>query len=146
MRIEGEVFTGRGEGAEYIGIPPYQRKIEEITGFRPFPGTLNLYVDPEKVEALREEGEPEVIEEFSYNGMNCSRLEVYSVTINGAEAAYIDIEITDHGENVMELVAPKYLRDELDLKDGDRVEIQFDKSESRKKSTCSLESSPTPEK
>ncbi len=123
MKIKGEVFTGLGEGAEYIGMKPYQEKLEDITGFYPFEGTLNLRVDEEKLEKLKDDFEPEVIERFQYRGDKYSRVEVYPVEIEGVEAAYLDIEVTDHGEDVMEIIAEDYLRDELELEDGTSVEV-----------------------
>lgn len=123
--IKGEVFTGMNEGADYIGMDPYQEKIESVTGFRPYPGTLNLRVNPEEAEKLREDLEPEIIESFEYRGQKYSRLEVYPVSVNGEEAAYIDIEITDYGDDVMEIVAPLNLRDRLDLEDGDEVRVDY---------------------
>jgi len=123
MRIEGEVFTGLGEGADYIGMKPYQDKTKIITGFYPFEGTLNLRVDAGELERLRKENEPEVIESFRFKGRECSRVEVYPVKIEGVDAAYLDIAVTDHGDDVMEIVAEQYLRDELGLQDGDAVEV-----------------------
>jgi CTP-dependent riboflavin kinase len=121
--VKGELFTGMGDGADYIGMEPYQEKIEAVTGYRPFPGTLNLRVEPEELEELKKGREPEVIEEFKYQGQQCSQLEVYPVKVNGEKAAYIDIEITDYGGDVMEIIAPEYLRGKLDLEDGEEVEV-----------------------
>jgi riboflavin kinase len=123
MKIKGEVFTGLGEGADYIGMKPYQEKIQSITGFYPYAGTLNLRVQPEKLQELKQNNEPHVIESFEYEGSDLSRVEVYTVEVEGVEAAYLDIEITDHGDDVMEIVAEDYLRDKLDLEDGDTVEV-----------------------
>ncbi|MFQ3307956.1 MAG: riboflavin kinase [Candidatus Nanohaloarchaea archaeon] len=123
MQIQGEVASGLGEGKDYIGLEPYQEKIQKITGFYPFPGTLNVETSAEKVRDLKEEVEYEVIESFEWNGNTYSRVEVYPVEIEGVKAAYLDIEITDHGDNLMELVAEQNLRDSLGLEDGDFVKI-----------------------
>lgn len=123
MRIEGELFTGLGEGGDYIGMKPYQEKIKDIIGFYPYAGTLNLRVDSQKLRDLREEKEPQIIESFEYNGNECSRVEVYPVEVENVEAAYLNIQITDHGDDVMEIVAENYLRDKLDLEDGDIVQV-----------------------
>lgn len=123
MELEGEVFTGLGEGADYIGMKPYQEKLKDITGYYPFEGTLNLKVSEEKLRKLKETHEPEVIETFEYQGDEFSRVEVYAVEVEGVRAAYLDIEVTDHGEDVMEIIAAEYLRGELDLEDGDTVQV-----------------------
>lgn len=123
MELKGEVFTGLGEGGDYIGMTPYQEKLRAITGFYPYAGTLNLRVDPGKLEELKQGSEPQIIERFEYEGRECSRVEVYSVEIEGVEAAYLDIEVTDHGDDVMEIVAEDYLRDKLGVEDGDSVKV-----------------------
>lgn len=123
MKIQGEIFTGLGEGAEYVGMKPYQKKIKNTTGFYPFPGTLNVKVDSEKLENLKELVERQVIESFAWQGDTYSRVEVYPVKIEGVKAAYLNIDITDHGADVMEIVAEDNLREKLGLDDEDNVEI-----------------------
>jgi Transcriptional regulator of a riboflavin/FAD biosynthetic operon len=41
---------------EYLGMKQYQRKIKNITGFKPFPGTLNLRSNEEKVRECLKSG------------------------------------------------------------------------------------------
>lgn len=125
MEIEGEVFTGLGEGADYIGMNPYQDRLEDIVGFYPYAGTLNLEVDKEKLQKIKESQEPQVVDSFTYEGSEYSGLDVYKIKISGVDAAYLDIEITDHDDDVMEVIAENKLREKLDLEDGDSVEVTF---------------------
>lgn len=123
--FRGKVFSGMEEAGYYLSLDPYQDRIEEVAGFRPFPGTLNLRVDPSDVRKLKASLEPEVIEQVEYGNEEYSRLEVYPVEIEGVEAAFLDIEITDYGDDVMEIVARERLRDKLDLEDGDEAGIEY---------------------
>lgn len=126
MKLEGEVFTGMGVGKEYLELEPYQRKIKETTGFRPFPGTLNLRADEEKVKEVLEDSESSRIESFDYRGESYSGIDVYPARIGDVEVAVLRMDVTDYGPEVVELVAEEKLRDCLDLEDGDSVVLRFE--------------------
>ena len=126
MKLEGEVFTGMGVGKEYLDLEPYQRRIESITGFRPFPGTLNLRADEEKVKEVLEDSESSRIESFDYRGESYSGIDVYPARIGDVEVAVLRMDVTDYGPEVVELVAEEKLRDCLDLEDGDSVVLRFE--------------------
>lgn len=123
MRISGEVQTGAKKAQKFLSLKPYKDRIEEKTDFRPFPGTLNLRVDKEKHRELKKGREAERIEGFNYEGEDYGGLELYSIKIEGLNAALLDIDRADHGEEVAEIIAEEKLRAELGLEDGDRVEI-----------------------
>ncbi|MFB6216020.1 MAG: DUF120 domain-containing protein [Candidatus Aenigmatarchaeota archaeon] len=119
--LKGELFTGMGDGARYMSMDHYRRCIEDSAGFEPFPGTFNVRVDPDEARTLRETVEAERVDpEGDYIGMY-----VYPVRVDGLEAAYLDLDVTDHGEDVMEIVSPEYLRGRLELVDGDEVRIRY---------------------
>ncbi|MEM1537956.1 MAG: DUF120 domain-containing protein [Candidatus Nezhaarchaeales archaeon] len=44
LTLEGEVFTGLGEGAFYVTREGYRSQFIEKLDFDPFPGTLNLRI------------------------------------------------------------------------------------------------------
>ncbi len=116
-----------GVGQEYLALDPYQRKIEKVTGFRPFPGTLNLRADREVVSDVLDKAESSRIESFEYEGEKYSGVDVYPVEIEGVDAAVLRMDVTDYGPEVLEVVAEKNLRDDLDTEDGDTVEVDFRK-------------------
>src|SRR5207245_11193530 len=70
--FHGTVFTGSGRGAYYVGHPEYVKRFEQLLGYAPFPGTLNVKLGTEedimqrKRLRLREEGLR--IEEFHNAG------------------------------------------------------------------------------
>ncbi|MFB6175527.1 MAG: DUF120 domain-containing protein [Candidatus Nanohalobium sp.] len=121
MKLEGKVTSGKKEAQKFLSLKPYRNRIEEKTGFRPFPGTLNLEVDGGKHREFRENREAKRIKSFRYEDTDYGGLKLYDVKIEGLEAALLDIDRADHGDSIAEIIAPEKLRAELGLEDGDRV-------------------------
>ncbi|MDD1673673.1 MAG: DUF120 domain-containing protein [Methanomicrobiales archaeon] len=48
--LHGSVICGLGEGRYYMSLPHYKRQFSEVLGYVPFPGTLNLRLDPPSVD------------------------------------------------------------------------------------------------
>jgi len=124
MKISGRVFTGMGVGQEYISMAPYQNKIEEIAGFKPFPGTLNLR-SQDDVEKILAKVDSSRIDSFSFEGGEFSGIDVYMAELQGLKVAVLRMDITDYGPEVVEVVAEENLRERFDLEDGDKVELIF---------------------
>lgn len=122
-QISGQVTTGKKQAQKFLSLKPYKEKIEDKTGFRPFPGTLNLEVRPGKREKFTQERQADRIEGFNYEGKDYGGLELYKVKVEGHEAALLDIDRADHGEEIVEVIASEKLRAELGLEDGDEVQI-----------------------
>ena len=125
MKIKGKIFSGMGVGKEYISMQPYQEKIEEITDFRPFPGTLNMRCEEEKVEEALDDLEASRIDSFRFEGEKYSGIDVYKAEMEKVSVAVLRMDVTDYGPEVIEVVAEENLRDELGLEDGDEVELVF---------------------
>ncbi len=123
MKLEGKLFTGMKAAQDYLSMKEYQEKIKDKTGFKPFPGTLNLKADKEQVKKLEKKTKKKRINSFQVKDKKYSGLTLYPVKINGLKAHYIDIDITDYGKDVIELIAPEKLREKLGLEDGDQVEV-----------------------
>lgn len=127
VELKGHVFTGLGEGAYYLQIPYYARRFEEKLGFRPYPGTLNIRLAGREQVLRRlivERAANIEIESFSnkrrsYGGAKCIR-----ALMNGEEVVIIFIERTHYSKDVIEVVAPIYLRERFGLKDGDKVTLK----------------------
>ncbi len=126
--VEGRVFTGLGEGAYYLSLPQYVKQIEEKLGFKPYPGTLNVRLLSrdsiinrlllERMADIRIEGFSN--EHRTYGGAKCVK-----ALFNGEqEAAVIFIERTHYEKDVIEVIAPVYLRGKYGLSDGDKVFVK----------------------
>jgi riboflavin kinase, archaea type len=124
MVFEGIVISGLGKGAVFLSIDHYKEKIKEKLGFGPYPGTLNIKVDKQKTSLLTELA-PIRIEGIkkdskAYGGANC-----FKIRINNVEGAIIMPDLTEHGLDSIEIIAPINLKSELKIKDGDKVKIQL---------------------
>ena len=117
---QGQLFTGLGKGDFFINI--YKEKIKEKIGFLPFPGTLNLKItDDSFLNTLPKKR----IEEFFIDDKNYGAVTLYPIKLNTIEAAIIRPERTQHKKEVIEIIASFYLREKLNLIDGNTVTITF---------------------
>lgn len=123
--LTGTVSEGDGEGAYYMSQPFYERGFEELFGFTPFPGTLNLQVEGKDLETVRVLRTQDALEipkvqtpERTFGGVTG-----YPAEVEDIEAALIFPHRTRH-ERVAEVIAPVRLRDALDLEDGDELAVQ----------------------
>ena len=128
ITLEGYVFDGLGEGAYYLSLRGYRRQIMRKLGFDPYPGTLNLKLkDPTNIQVRKEiEAYPAItLEGFengsrTYGGARC-----YKVIMGGkVEGALITAMRTHYVADVIELIAPVYIRQQLSLKEDDKVEVK----------------------
>ncbi len=127
IRLVGVVVSGLGEGAFYISLEGYRRVMEELLGFVPYPGTLNIKLDPQSLAYRRYlESLPGILIPGFTNGMRTyGAVKAFRARIRGVEGAVVMPERTHHPTDVIEVVAPVKLRDVLGLRDGDRVEIEI---------------------
>lgn len=123
--LEGRVFSGLGEGFYYISLPQYFEQIKERVGFIPYPGTLNIQLlskDSIENRMLLERIADIPINGFSNGQRTYGKAKCIKALFNGEqEAAIIFVERTHYGKDVVEVIAPIYLRGKYGLKDGDKV-------------------------
>lgn len=126
IKLSGFVTSGLGEGAFYISLEGYKKSIEKALGFTPYPGTLNIKLEPASVPYRRYlEGLPGIyIPGFSNGLRTYGAVKAFRAKIMGIEGAIVMPERTHHHIDTIEVIAPVKLRDVLNLKDGDRVEIE----------------------
>ncbi len=131
LKLRGVVTRGLGEAAMYMSIPEYKEGFRRLLGYYPYPGTLNIRLDTRSI-ALRKELEKYqgyLIQGFYRDKRQYGSVRVFKAIINGGgkrvEGAILIIEITKHGPEILEVIAPMRLRDELNLKDGDTVEVEI---------------------
>jgi len=122
--FKGKVISGLGEGRYYTEQNGYVQQFKEKLGFVPYPGTLNVeieFVERNKLRLLKNHDSID-IEEFktknrTFGGVRCFRAE-----INGVKGAIV-LPMRSHYSNVLEFVSPKFLRENLNLKDNDVVDV-----------------------
>jgi len=122
--ISGKIISGMGEGRYYTVQEEYVRQFKEKLGFIPFPGTLNIEVDQldlSKLHFIKSRRGIE-IEAFSTPDRSFGSVMCYHASINGLKCAAV-FPSRSHYSNIVELISPYNLRETLNLKDGDKVEV-----------------------
>ncbi|MEM3000062.1 MAG: DUF120 domain-containing protein [Candidatus Bathyarchaeales archaeon] len=128
ITLEGTVFTGLGEGAYYILKEPYRRQFIEKLGFDPYPGTLNLKLTTDYDLKARTELEayPAIeIQGFKNEDRTFGLVKCYPAKIdNKIKGALVFALRSHYDRTVLEVIAPVYLRKQLNLKDGHKVKVE----------------------
>jgi len=122
--FKGKVLSGLGEGRYYTEQEGYIEQFREKLGFVPHPGTLNVeieYVERNKLRLLKN-SKAITIEEFQTKNRTFGSVRCFRAKINGSEGAIV-LPLRTHYSNVLEFISNDYLREKLNIKDGDEVKI-----------------------
>ena len=127
LTIDGTIVSGIGEGKYYVSRPFYKKQFEDGLGFSPYSGTLNITLTDETDILLRKflDRYPSVIlKSGTDEGRSFGNVRCYKALIDGrVEGAVIIPLRTHHPQNVVEIIAPKNLKNSLKKKDGDLIRI-----------------------
>ena len=121
IKLEGTVFTGKGEGKEFLDLPWVKRQIREKLGFTPQPGTLNLKLTRESVNRKKMLAKLQPMKVCPEEGY-CSGL-LFKAYVGELECAVLIPEVAGYPEDVLEIIAPSNLRLQLQLKDGHLITV-----------------------
>ena len=125
--ITGKIVIGVGQGAFFTGLDWFQEQCQEKLGFKPFPGTLNIKIstdDIPEIEQLENAGGAEFIPpDVTF----CSG-KAYPVSIAAVRGAIImpAAEVRVHGKDIIEVIAPVNIKEQLDVADGDFITLVLD--------------------
>jgi len=129
VTLEGVVFSGLGEGAYYVKQDGYRKQFIEKLGFDPYPGTLNIRLTSDyDIKTKQElEGYPAIeIEGFKNESRTFGAVKCYPALINNkAKGALIFALRTHYDPSVLEIIAPQYLRNQLKIKDGQKMKLEI---------------------
>ncbi|MFX1453015.1 MAG: DUF120 domain-containing protein [Promethearchaeota archaeon] len=132
IEIEGELFEGMGEGGYYVSHEGYKKQFLKKLDFNDiYPGTLNLKLINEeniqKRKILLDKKESGIkIHGFKNKDRTYGDVTCYKCKVNDSiDGALLAIQRTSyHQESVIEIIAPIYLRDALNIKNGDIIRIK----------------------
>ncbi len=125
--LKGKVVTGDGEGQYYLSLKGYRDQVREKLGFDPYPGTLNVLLDPESTErrSLLLFRKAIVLKGFEEGGRRYGEVLAYPAQVSGFWPSALIVPLkTHHPPSIIEIIAPVKLRNELRLKDGDEVTVR----------------------
>lgn len=124
ITFKGKVVSGMGEGRYYTEQNGYVKQFKEKLGFVPYPGTLNVeieYADRNKLRLLKNCKAIE-IDEFKTKDRTFGKVICFHAEINGVSGAIV-LPTRSHYSNILEFISEYCLRDKLNLKDNDIVNI-----------------------
>jgi len=128
IEIEGELFSGLGEGSYYVSLDSYRRQFIDKLGFDPYIGTLNLKLTSSKDRKLRHELEHYsgiIIDGFKDEHRTYGSAKCFMAIVNDlVEGAVGIFERSHYDDSVLEVISPIKIREKLGLKDGDRVKVK----------------------
>ncbi len=125
--FSGRVFSGLGEGRYYMSLEGYRGQFAKKLGFKPYPGTMNIRLEsPSQVIQFRELAGKEgiSIEGFTDGLRTFGDVKCFRALIEHISGAVLIIERTHYDYSVMELIAPVNIREELGLRDGDKIVVK----------------------
>ena len=119
----GIIQKGMGEGRYYMSLKPYVSEFKKKLGFAPYPGTLNIRVNPFEAQSFMSGLDQIEIKGFTtkertFGGLHCYKIKVHSAV--GAIAVPLR---TRHTDDIIEIIAPVYLRGKCKLKDNDSISM-----------------------
>lgn len=121
---KGRVFSGKGEGVNFIKLLWVKKQIEEKLGFVPYLGTLNMKLAEESLAIKDLLKKAKAIEISPATGFCRGRL--FKAYLKGnLKCAVVIPEVVNYPEDIIEIIAPINLREKLQLKDGDTIEIKI---------------------
>ncbi len=121
-------MSGSKAAAHFTQLDWVQQQCREKLDFAPFPGTLNLDIDPDYIPVLTDLQGADAIELIPQESDGCAG-KVIPLSIEGIRGAIVipDRKVNIHGQNIVEVMAPVGLRESLDLADGHRVTLFIDR-------------------
>ena len=124
IRIRGFVASGKGIGRNFVELEWVQKQFKEKLGFKPYPGTLNLILtsgEAEKRKKLEKLEGIVITPKKGYCKAKCFKAKIEG--LDEPKAAVILPLVSNYPENLIEIISLLNLREKLDLKDGDSLEI-----------------------
>jgi riboflavin kinase len=124
--LSGAVITGLGEGRYYMSLEPYRKQFLRHLGFEPFPGTLNLRLAGPSI-PMRKKLEPLdwiTIHGFTAEGRTFGDVRSLPCRIDEIPCGIVVPGRTHYPEDIIEVIAAVGLRDALNIRENDTVNVE----------------------
>jgi riboflavin kinase, archaea type len=125
IELEGTIVSGLGEGRYYLSIRGYTKQFEELLGFTPYPGTLNIKLDDESASARVRLSNlaPIYISSFKTSNRTYGGIKSYVASIGGIDGAIIVPDRSHYHNDVIETIAPASIKKTLKIDNGDSIKV-----------------------
>jgi riboflavin kinase len=124
--LQGNVINGLGEGRYYMSLSHYQQQFSEALGYIPFPGTLNLRLNPASTE-IRKKLEVLTwlpIQGFSTENRTFGAARCLPCQIQHIPCAIVIPGRSHYPEDIIEVISEVELRRELRIDENDTVMVE----------------------
>ncbi|HJJ54883.1 MAG TPA: DUF120 domain-containing protein [Methanocorpusculum sp.] len=123
--LKGIVVSGVGEGRYYMSIAHYQEMFTKLCGFAPYPGTLNVKLNPQSLQlrARLESLDWLIVPGFKDEHRQFGDARCLPCAISGIPCAIVAPLRTHHPSEIIEVICSERLREKLSLTDGSAVEV-----------------------
>ena len=131
-RITGVIFSDLGQASSFMALDWVQKALRDGLGFSPFPATLNLRLESDQAMAVWQEVKSEMrgIDIIPPDPSFC-KARCFLVEIEGKQKGAVLLpEVEGYPANKVEVIAPVRLKDELRVRDGGRITLEFADSDS----------------
>ena len=122
IKLAGTIYSGEGQGKKFITLPWVREQLIGKLGFCPYPGTLNIRLTKENLPPKKQletvHGTVVNPEKGYFPGL------LIKAKINNLECYIVIPKVPNYPADVLELIAPVNLREQLKLKDGDCVNVE----------------------
>jgi riboflavin kinase len=119
--LRGKVFSGTGKGKCFVDLLWVRHQLENALDFSPYSGTLNIRLKGKDIENKlileNSEGTIVVPQVGYYPGM------LFEAKICSLQCAVVIPLVPNYPKDLLEVIAPVYLRGILNLVDGNEVTI-----------------------
>lgn len=121
VSFTGEVISGQGSGRKYLALPWVKSQIEEKLGYTPFLGTLNLKLTADSINRKKQLAKAKAVQICPAEGY-CIGL-IFRAFVGELECAVVAPKVEGYPADLLEIIAPVNMREQLHLKDGDAVTV-----------------------
>ena len=125
IELSGKIVSGLGEGRYYLSIRSYTKQFEELLGFTPYPGTLNVKLD-DKSAAARvrlNNRTPIYISSFKTSNRTYGGIKCYIGSIGRIDGAVIVPDRSHYHNDIIETVAPVSIKETLNINNGHVIKV-----------------------
>jgi riboflavin kinase, archaea type len=119
--LKGVVASGVGGAKNFLDLPGVKQQIEEKLGLKPYSGTLNIWLNKESAKRLLELQNDK--EENIHPQVGTFPGVLIKASIESVECAIVHPQDPNYSSDILEVIAPINLREELKLLDGSKVTI-----------------------
>jgi riboflavin kinase len=124
--LQGSVISGLGEGKYYMSLQHYITQFARTLGFEPYPGTLNIRLNPSSLPTRKRLDQREwiPIEGFTANERTFGNARCLPCKIGKIPCGIVVPGRSHYPDDVLEIIAPVSLREVYGLGDTDIVTVE----------------------